>query len=128
MIRIQANSEVPIYRQIVDGVRLAVVSGRLKPGDELPSVRALAVDLKVNANTIARAFRELEVLGVVETRRGTGTYVAASAERAARGVRRELIEKHARDLVRSGRQAGLSADEILQVVRVALASMRGEQL
>ncbi len=128
MIRIQTNSDVPIYRQIVDGVRLAVAGGRIKPGDELPSVRALAVELKVNANTIARAFRELEFLGVVETRRGAGTYVAASAERAARGVRRELIEKYARELVRTGRQAGLSPKEILQVVHTALASAREEPL
>ena len=74
-IHIQAQDGVPIYLQVMQQIKYLVASGRLEPGEELPSIRALAEQLLVNPNTIARAYRELEVAGVVEKRRTAGTYV-----------------------------------------------------
>jgi GntR family transcriptional regulator len=70
------SSGVPIYRQIIDQIRFGIVSGQLKLGEQLPTVRALAVDLKVNLNTIAKAYKELEIKDVLETQQGTGTFIS----------------------------------------------------
>ena len=67
---------VPIYRQIIQQIEYAILSGRMKQGDRLPTIRALAVELKTNPNTIARAYSELEILGILETQVGSGTYVS----------------------------------------------------
>lgn len=75
-LHIDPSSGTPIYRQIVDQVRQAVASGVLRPGDRLPSVREMAVELAVNPNTIAKAYQELERDGVIDTPRGKGSYVA----------------------------------------------------
>ena len=76
LFRLDAASEVPFYRQIIEQVLLAVADGRLKPGTQLPTVRQLAVDLSINLNTVAKAYREMEIRGIVETQQGTGTFVA----------------------------------------------------
>ena len=70
------KSGVPIYRQIQDQIRYGIASGRLRPGEQLPTVRALAVDLAVNPNTVIKAYSELERQGVLTTEQGTGTFVA----------------------------------------------------
>ena len=75
-LTLDTASGLPIYRQIVDWVKLGVAGGRLHPGEQLPTVRQLAVDLNVNYNTVARAYLELERMGVVHTLRGKGTFVA----------------------------------------------------
>jgi len=75
-LHIDPSSGTPIYRQIIDQIRQAVASGVLRAGDRLPSVRELAVELAVNPNTIAKAYQELERDGIIETRRGIGTFVA----------------------------------------------------
>jgi len=66
----------PIYRQIIQQIEYAILSGRMKSGDKLPTIRSLAVDLKTNPNTIARAYNELEIRGVLETQVGSGTYIS----------------------------------------------------
>jgi GntR family transcriptional regulator len=76
-ISLDAANGAPIYRQIIQQVEYAVLSGRAREGDRLPTIRSLAVDLKINPNTIARAYSELEIRGIVETRAGCGTYIAA---------------------------------------------------
>ena len=73
IVSIDARDRTPIYVQLDRGLRASIVSGRLRPGDQLPTVRQLAVDVSVNANTIARVYAELERQGVLETRRGVGT-------------------------------------------------------
>jgi GntR family transcriptional regulator len=75
--RLDTASGVPIYRQIVDWVRVSVAGGQLLPGEQLPTVRQMAVDLNVNYNTVARAYLELERMGVVNTLQGRGTFVAS---------------------------------------------------
>jgi len=69
------SSGVPIYRQIIDQIRFGIVSGQLKLGEQLPTVRALAVELKVNLNTVAKAYKELEIKDILETQQGSGTFI-----------------------------------------------------
>jgi GntR family transcriptional regulator len=82
MIQIDARDSTPIYAQIERALRAAIAAGRLAAGDQLPTVRQLAVDLQVNANTVARVYADLERQGVLETRRGVGSFVLASPTKA----------------------------------------------
>ena len=77
-IEIDLNKPVPIFNQIMDGVRLAVATGRIVPGDRIPSIRDLAVELRVNPNTVAKAYQELERSGLVSVKRGMGYFVSES--------------------------------------------------
>jgi GntR family transcriptional regulator len=92
LFRLDPSSGVPFYRQVIDQVLLAIADGRLKPGTQLPTVRQLAVDLSVNLNTVAKAYREMEIRGIVETQQGTGTFIAArtSAEGKSREKKKAL--------------------------------------
>ena len=82
LVAIDAGDRTPIYAQLERGLRAAIATGRLRAGDRLPTVRQLAVDLRVNANTVARVYLELERAGVLETRRGVGSFVRAAPEKA----------------------------------------------
>ena len=82
IVSIDARDRTPIYAQLERALRAAIATGRLSVGDQLPTVRQLAVDLKVNANTVARVYADLERAGVIETRRGVGSFIATSPERA----------------------------------------------
>ena len=82
LVTIDARDKTPIYAQLERGLRAAMATSRLKPGDQLPTVRQLAVELRINANTVARVYADLERSGAIETRRGVGSFVAATAEKA----------------------------------------------
>ncbi|SRR6266508_5046521 len=82
LVTLESHDPTPIYAQLDRGLRAAIATGRLRPGDQLPTVRQLAVELRVNANTVARVYAELERSGVLETRRGVGSFVAATATQA----------------------------------------------
>src|SRR6266576_4767784 len=82
-ISIDANDRTPIYAQLERGIRVAIATGHLRSGDQLPTVRQLAVDLRVNANTVAKVYLTLEREGVVVTRRGVGTFIAESVPKSA---------------------------------------------
>src|SRR5260221_12551377 len=84
VVAIDAKDSTPIYAQLDRGLRAAIASGRLSPGDQLPTVRQLAVDLRINANTVARVYADLERAGVLETRRGVGSFVSAAGRAEAR--------------------------------------------
>ena len=71
------RSGVPFYRQIIDQIKYGMVSGKLKIGEQLPTVRSLAVELKVNLNTVAKAYKELEIQNILETQQGTGTFIGS---------------------------------------------------
>src|SRR5258707_13360616 len=94
VVSIDARDRTPIYAQLDRGLRAAIATGRLQPGDQLPTVRQLAVDLRVNANTVARVYAELERAGVLETRRGVGSFVSTgrAAARPAEDKHRRLRE------------------------------------
>jgi len=82
IVSIDAHDPTPIYAQLERGFRAAIATGRLHPGDQLPTVRQLAVDLQVNANTVARVYAELERAGVIETKRGVGSFITATPAQA----------------------------------------------
>src|SRR5213596_4316501 len=82
LVSIDPRDATPIYAQLERGLRAAIATGRLRPGDQLPTVRQMAVDLQVNANTVARVYAELERSGVIETKRGVGSFITASPAQA----------------------------------------------
>ena len=82
IVAIDSRDQTPIYAQLERALRAAIASGRLSAGDQLPTVRQLAVDLRVNANTVARVYGDLERAGILETRRGVGSFVRATAAQA----------------------------------------------
>jgi len=88
-ISIDANDRTPIYAQLERNIRVAIATGRMQAGDQLPTVRQLAVDLRVNANTVAKVYLALEREGVVVTRRGVGTFIAESVPQSAHAGHRE---------------------------------------
>jgi len=104
-IRVDAKSSTPIYSQIKDQLRLAVATGVLEAGDQLPTVRELATQLRVNPNTVARAYRELQAEGLLNSRQGRGTFVSAEAKAIGAEEQRRILEEML------GQAAGL-ADEI----------------
>lgn len=122
-IAVDARAATPLYDQIAAQVKQAVAGGTLTAGDALPSVRQLAVRLRVNPNTVARAYRELEADGVVESRRGHGTFVAASRRRLSPAGRREAVRGAARRLVAEALAVGMAGDELEALVSSTWAEL-----
>jgi GntR family transcriptional regulator len=114
--RLDSGSGVPFYRQVIDQVLLAVADGRLKPGVQLPTVRALAVDLSVNLNTIARAYREMEIRGIVETQQGTGTFVAHRKPEKKTAERRKALERLVDQFLTTATAQGFTSDEFAEAL------------
>jgi GntR family transcriptional regulator len=112
-----ANDGVPIYLQIVNQVKYLVASGRLAPGEELPPIRTLAEQLRVNPNTVARAYRDLELAGVVAKRRTAGTYVSGAGSPLARRERLKILTERIDALLAEARQLGVSTDEVIDLLR-----------
>lgn len=123
-IHISPNDGVPIYLQIVNQVKYLVASGRLMPGDELPPIRVLAEKLLVNPNTVARAYRELEIAGVVTKRRTAGTYVSDGGSPLARRERLKILTERADALLAEARQMDISIDLLIQLLRQRDEAMR----
>lgn len=119
--RLDAASGVPFYRQVIDQVLLAVADGRLAPGTQLPTVRQLAVDLSVNLNTIAKAYREMEIRGIVETQQGTGTFVARRPSPGGAADRRKALERLVDELLARGASRGFTVEEMADAVAARTA-------
>ena len=119
VFRIDGGSDVPIYRQLVQQVRRDVMLGRLRPGDQLPSVKEIVDALSVNPNTVVKAFSELEHQGMVVRRQGVGTFVSAAPPLASLAVAPKLLGPLARWVERA-RQDGLSAEQIRLLLEAAL--------
>src|SRR5690349_21390324 len=115
-IRISESDGIPIYLQVVNQVKYLVAAGRLDPGEELPPIRVLAEQLAINPNTVARAYRELEVAGVVEKRRTSGTYVSAAGSPLARRERLRILTERIDALLAEARQLGIRTDEIVELI------------
>jgi GntR family transcriptional regulator len=123
-ITINLTDGVPIYRQIVNQVKYLVASGLLQPGEELPPIRTLALQLKVTPNTIVKAYGDLEVAGVVHKRRGSGTFVSEGRpQQVAMRERRRLIEQRIDGLLAEAHQLNFTAEDILRMVRDRKAAM-----
>ena len=116
-LRISSQDGLPIYLQIVNQVKYLVASGRLDPGEELPPIRTLAEQLLVNPNTVARAYRELELAGVVVKRRTAGTYVSDTASPLARRQRLKIITERVDALLAEARQMKIDIDELVELVQ-----------
>lgn len=113
---LDTSSGVPFYRQIQDQILAAVATGAVGPGDRLPTVRSLAVDLLVNPNTVARAYKELEIRGVLTTQQGTGTFISRQeVSRDDVERRRQLNQLMDEFLARATRQ-GFDVEDILQAI------------
>ena len=108
---------MPIYAQLERGLRAAIASGRLRPGDQLPTVRQLAVELRVNANTVARVYTELERAGILETRRGVGSFVSATpAEAHPPREHDRRLRAFVTGVLADAARAGLTVDEVVSAL------------
>ena len=114
----------PVFRQIVDEVQRCVAVGVLKPADPLPAIRALAAELKVNANTVQHAYRTLEQEGAVEVRRGLGTFVVAPRARDSAVRNRTMARQIAERMLREGYRHGLLASDLMAALQ-EIAPRRG---
>lgn len=110
--RLDLRSGVPVYRQIIDQVHAARASGAVRPGDQLPTVRQLAVDLSINPNTVVRAYRELELTGALTTHQGTGTFISNARVDQSGAERERLLDQFVADVVARAGREGFTVKEI----------------
>jgi len=113
-ISIDIKSGVPFYRQIIDQVKSAIATESIAPGDRLPTVRQLAVDLSINPNTVSRAYTELELTGLVETQMGSGTFVGQHSVERDDVERRRLLEQICQEFLSRASTHGFTLDDILE--------------
>jgi len=107
------HTGVPVYRQLIDQVRTGVASGSLAAGDQLPTVRQLAVDLAINPNTVMRAYRELELGGLLETHQGTGTFISDKRPEKATAERERQLGQMANEFAARAGAAGFTLEELI---------------
>jgi GntR family transcriptional regulator len=115
MIRfiLDPKTGVPFYRQIIDQIKFGIAKGNLKAGEQLPTVRSLAVDLKVNLNTVAKAYKELEILSVLETQQGTGTFIGTSDMQISTAEMKRKLQEVCDEFSSIAFSYGFSLDDIL---------------
>jgi len=111
--KLDLKSGVPFYRQIVDQIRYGIASKRLLPGQQLPTVRELAVQLEINPNTVRKAYSELEILGVLDTQQGTGTFVSNQEVEIADAEKSRMVRQICDELVARGQQYNITLKEIV---------------
>ncbi|MBZ5610163.1 MAG: GntR family transcriptional regulator [Acidobacteriia bacterium] len=111
--KLDSRSGVPAYRQIIDQVLGGIAAGGLKPGEQLPTVRQLAVDLAINPNTVVRAYRELEIREVLETQQGTGTFVTDKKPKSNELERRRRVAQLAGELLARAGAEGITLQELV---------------
>jgi GntR family transcriptional regulator len=115
--RLDAHSGVPVYRQLIDQVQAAMATGTLRAGDQLPTVRQVAVDLSINPNTVLRAYREMEIRGTLDTQQGTGTFLAEKEIAYAKGERERNLSQLVREFVSRAGAAGFTVTELADALR-----------
>ena len=116
-IHISASDGIPIYLQIMGQVKRLIASGRLGPGDEMPPIRALAEQLTVNPNTVARAYLELERAGVVTKRQGAGTYVAEKPSPLSRKEKLRVLSERADTLLVEAEHLDMELEDVIDLLR-----------
>ena len=114
------HTGVPVYRQLMDQVRAAIASGSLAAGDQLPTVRQLAADLAINPNTVMRAYRELELGGLLETHQGTGTFIADKKVEKASAERERRLSQMASEFAARAGAAGFTVEDLMDRLRELL--------
>jgi len=115
--RLDGDSGVPVYRQIIDQVRGGIAVGALRPGDQLPTVRQLAVDLSVNPNTVVRAYRELELGGLLESNQGTGTFIRVLEFEGSEQERARQLTQIVRESAARAGAAGFTVEDLIEGLR-----------
>ena len=125
LISLDHRSGVPFYRQIIDQIMILISVGRLPAGARLPTVRRLAIELQVNPNTVARAYRELEIRQIVTTQRGTGTFVADAPDLARDEARHSArVEQFCEAVVADAGKLGLSLEDLVEALKDRLCDRR----
>jgi GntR family transcriptional regulator len=114
------HTGVPVYRQLIDQVRTGIASGTLVAGDQLPTVRQLAVDLEINPNTVMRAYRELELGGLLETHQGTGTFISDKKMEKKAAERERQLNQMAGDFAARAGAAGFTVEDLIDRLRELL--------
>ena len=104
---------IPFYRQIIDQIRFGIASGNLQAGEQLPTVRALAVDLKVNLNTVTKAYKELEIKNILESQQGTGTFISKSSISLPSKEKNKKLESISNEFRTIAFSYGFSTDDII---------------
>jgi len=127
-IHISTNDGVPIYLQVVNQIKFLIASGRLAAGAELLPIRVLASQLLVNPNTIARAYRELEMAGIVEKRRTNGTYVSEQGSPLARRERVKILTERIDALLAEASNLGVELDDVMKLVQQRYASIQSTRV
>ena len=115
--RLDAHSGVPVYRQLIDQVLGAVATGVLQTGDQLPTVRQVAVDLTINPNTVMRAYREMEIRGILDTQQGAGTFIAEQRTAAPKEERERQLAQLVGEFISRAGLLGLTLEELMQALR-----------
>jgi GntR family transcriptional regulator len=115
--RLDPHSGVPVYRQLMDQVQAAMASGALALGDQLPTVRQVAVDLAINPNTVSRAYREMEIRGLLDTQQGTGTFVADRKVEYSKDERDRMLGQLVSELVSRAGAAGFTLKQLMKALR-----------
>jgi GntR family transcriptional regulator len=123
-LQLDLRSGVPVYRQIMDQVLGAVASGRLTSGDQLPTVRQLAVDLSINPNTVIRAYRELEIRGFLDTHQGSGTFVSQQRVEQDDEERVRKLDLIVSDAIARAGAEGFTAKQVLDRLKELLAEQK----
>jgi len=124
-LEIDHKKGLPIYLQIIEQIKHYIAAGRLSVGDQLPTVRALAISLEVNANTVAKAYTEMERTGILETRQGVGTFVKKSEEVLDEQERIKKLRSIASSFVDEAVWFGYSRDEIVSMVKKLVSKKTG---
>ncbi|MEX0653830.1 MAG: GntR family transcriptional regulator [Phycisphaeraceae bacterium] len=122
-LRLDHHSGEPIYRQILEQVKFAIASGRLPPGERLPSIRALAGQLKINPRTVVKAYEELEHAGLAVMRQGQGVYVRESGGGVPAAARRKALQQMAERMLAEAARLGASGDEVYAAIEAAAEQM-----
>jgi GntR family transcriptional regulator len=127
MFPIDDTDPTPMYAQLERAIRVSIATGRLRPGDKLPTVRQLAVDLRINANTVAKVYGELERAGVLETQRGVGTFVQeVGSQAASRSDRERQLMALADRFLTGAVTLGFSAHEAIALLKTRWMDMKRE--
>ncbi len=119
-MNIDPRSHIPIYLQIAEGIREAVAAGVYRPGESLPSLRAMAIDVQVNPNTVQRAYDELAREGLIHARRGKGLFVTEEGTASARTRAQQVVQHTFERGIRTGRAAGLDREEVRTIFEASL--------
>ena len=117
LISISTADGTPYYTQIVNQVRYLITTGRLEPGEQLPPVRKLAEQLTLNPNTVARAYRELEVANLVVSKRGAGVFVADGVSPLSKLEKKKIVHQRMDELLLCARQLGVDLESLIKLLR-----------